>query len=169
MRNNINAEERLSLIVSYFLTAIGRLPESDAIKDLKERVLGMTIDEFDCIYDSLAPYEQAAFDPDREYTTEEEMSQYMIYTKALNRYWDAKVENTWMGEDGILCITENSTFLETPVTLNTYMELSQMGVYSIKEMQEKVARNVLSSDALIDISAAVIGLMNNTEIRVCAK
>lgn len=164
--NNVNAEERLGVIVSYFTSAISRLKLTPALEELQNKVLNMTIDEFECIYQSLLPEEQIAFDPNIEFTVEQEMSQYMIYTKTLNRYWDAKNGYTSMDDDGILVITEDSSFLEIPVSLNTYTELSQLGAYSIKDMREKVTANILTSDTLLDISAAVIKFEADSTIRM---
>lgn len=164
IEEQIMIENKASIITSYFLAAIERIGDKLDMSTLKDRVCNMELDEFAAIYYSLLEEEQAAFDDERDWTDLEEMSRYLIFTKTVNRYWDAKAEATWLDDCGILHITPKSCTLELDIALDTFNELTNNGAYSIGDMQKLVESNSLTSDALTDISTALLLLADDKSI-----
>lgn len=145
-----------SVMTEYFMPAISKAAESEGLKRFKERLLGITNDEMEMIYNSLTEEEQVAFDDERNWDDAQEASRYLIFNKAINRFWDARAGHTTLDDAGILHITPKSSFLELNVNLNTFAELTQKGVYSIEELQKYVSNDYLSVAALEDVSAAIL-------------
>lgn len=144
------------VMVDYFMPAINKANKSAGLAHFKERLMGITNAEMEMIYNSLTREEQAAFDNETDWTDEQEASRYLIFNKAINRFWDARAGYTTLDDEGILHITPKSSFLELNVNLNTFTELTQKGVYSIEELQKYVSDDYLSVAALEDVSAAIL-------------
>lgn len=152
------------VMTEYFLPAINKASESEGLKRFKERLLGITQDEMEMIYNSLTEEEQVAFDGERDWDDVQEASRYLIFNKAINRFWDARAGYTTLDDTGVLHITPKSSFLELNVNLNTFAELTQKGVYSIAELQQYVSGDYLSVAALEDVSAAILLFHNDPTI-----
>ena len=150
------ASKPAEVMVDYFLPAINKANQSAGLAHFKERLMGITNDEMEMIYNSLTEEEQKAFDSEVDWTDAQEASRYLIFNKAINRFWDARAGYTTLDEDGVLHITPKSSFLELDVNLNTFTELTQKGVYSIEELQRYVSEDYLSVTALEDVSAAIL-------------
>lgn len=152
------------VMADYFMPAINKAGNSEGLMRFKERLMGITNDEMDMIYNSMTFEEQAAFDNERDWSDAEEASRYLVFNKAINRFWDARHGYTTMDEMGRLHITPKSSFLELDVNLNTYTELTQKGVYSIEELQSRLSGDYLSLPALEDIAAAILMFQSDPTI-----
>lgn len=128
--------------------------ERPDLQDLKVRVSDMSSEEFDCLYESLTPQEQAAFTLVEPLSPEDELSRYLIYVKTLFRFSDARNGKTVMDDEGILHVTPESTVLELPITLNTFMEFTSAGFYSIGDTINFVSESA-TGDAADDILTAL--------------
>lgn len=125
----------------------------------------MSPEEFKYLYDSLLPEEQLAFNYDLKLDEVGELSRLLVHIKLLHRFIDARKNNTWMDPDGVLHLTEESSILELPIDMNTYLACTEEACYTIGDVTNFTA-TTKNDQALYLVSLALQELASDSTIRV---
>ena len=124
--------------------------------------LAMDEGSFNSMFNSLAEDEQDALTEAFEEDGDDSISKFLICTKIACRYIDACSGHTTMDDEGVLHLTGDSSVIELPVSMSTYIEAIGNDVMTIKDA---LSAKDLGDEARLDIEEAYISLVRDPTIQ----